>query len=95
MTREPVELVIFDCDGILVDSERTCVRVGAEIFAYLGVSFTQAEIVELFVGSSSETYTAIVAERLAGEGVVVFDDMRELAGLVGVFSRPGRRWFPG
>ncbi|MFJ8646342.1 HAD family hydrolase [Streptomyces sp. NPDC093546] len=60
----PVELVIFDCDGVLVDSERICVRVDAEIFAGLGVSFTEEEIVEHFVGSSSETYRAIVEERL-------------------------------
>ncbi|ORT54027.1 haloacid dehalogenase [Streptomyces sp. CB03238] len=56
--------MIFDCDGVLVDSERICVRVDAEICADLGASFTEAEIVEFFVGSSSETYTAIVEERL-------------------------------
>lgn len=35
MTRSPVELVIFDCDGVLVDSERICVKVDAVIMADL------------------------------------------------------------
>ncbi|ATW52936.1 haloacid dehalogenase [Streptomyces peucetius subsp. caesius ATCC 27952] len=56
--------MIFDCDGVLVDSERICVEVDAMIMADLGVAFTEAEIVELFVGSSAEVYTAVVEERL-------------------------------
>ncbi|WP_405774247.1 HAD family hydrolase [Streptomyces sp. NBC_00859] len=64
MTRNPVELVIFDCDGVLVDSERICVEVDAVIMADLGCSFTEAEIIERFVGSSTEVYTAAVEERL-------------------------------
>ncbi|MEU2430650.1 HAD family hydrolase [Streptomyces sp. NPDC007861] len=64
MTSPPVELVIFDCDGVLVDSERICVKVDAVITAELGCGFTEAEIVELFVGSSTEVYTAAVEERL-------------------------------
>ncbi len=64
MTGDPVELVIFDCDGVLVDSERICVTVDAMITADLGCTFTEAEIIERFVGSSTEVYTAAVEERL-------------------------------
>ncbi|MGP8303611.1 HAD family hydrolase [Streptomyces inhibens] len=64
MTRSPVELVIFDCDGVLVDSERICVKVDAMIMADLGCTFTEEEIIEKFVGSSTEVYTAAVEERL-------------------------------
>jgi HAD superfamily hydrolase (TIGR01509 family) len=64
MTGSGIELVIFDCDGVLVDSERICVEVDAVIMADLGCSFTEAEIIERFVGSSSEVYTAAVEERL-------------------------------
>ncbi|MFJ9738427.1 HAD family hydrolase [Streptomyces sp. NPDC101166] len=64
MMRSPVELVIFDCDGVLVDSERICVKVDAVVMADLGCAFTEAEIVERFVGSSNEVYTAAVEERL-------------------------------
>ncbi|MEU8892636.1 HAD family hydrolase [Streptomyces sp. NPDC048442] len=60
----PIELVIFDCDGVLVDSERICVKVDARITADLGCAFTEAEIIEKFVGSSDEVYTAAIAERL-------------------------------
>ncbi|MEU7010952.1 HAD family hydrolase [Streptomyces sp. NPDC046332] len=59
-----VELVIFDCDGVLVDSERIYCRVDREVFAALGAEFTEAEVVDHFVGSSSEMLTAIVEERL-------------------------------
>ncbi|MGW7364484.1 HAD family hydrolase [Streptomyces sp. NPDC054841] len=64
MTPPPVELVIFDCDGVLVDSERICVKVDAAITADLGCPFTEKEIVDLFVGSSTEVYTAAIEERL-------------------------------
>lgn len=64
MTAEPFELVIFDCDGVLVDSERIAVQVDARVFADLGCAFTEAEIVERLVGSSTEVWRAAVEERL-------------------------------
>jgi HAD superfamily hydrolase (TIGR01509 family) len=64
MNQDPVELVIFDCDGVLVDSERIYCRVDREVFASLGAEFTEAEIVDHFVGSSHEVLTAILEERL-------------------------------
>ncbi|MFH8711393.1 HAD family hydrolase [Streptomyces zaomyceticus] len=63
MTLEPAELVIFDCDGVLVDSERIYCRVDREVFAALGAEFTEAEVVEYFVGSSHDMLTTIVEER--------------------------------
>ncbi|MFH8725267.1 HAD family hydrolase [Streptomyces termitum] len=63
MTSPPVELVIFDCDGVLVDSERLYCRVDREVFAELGAVFTEAEVVEHFVGSPEEVWTALVEER--------------------------------
>jgi HAD superfamily hydrolase (TIGR01509 family) len=47
------DLVIFDCDGVLVDSERLAVRTEAEILASLGWRLTEAEVVERFVGRSA------------------------------------------
>lgn len=64
MTQEPVELVIFDCDGVLVDSERIYCRVDREVFATLGAEFTEEEMVEHFVGSSHELLTSILEERI-------------------------------
>ncbi|MFI9719197.1 HAD family hydrolase [Streptomyces sp. NPDC052396] len=61
---DPIGLVIFDCDGVLVDSERISVRVDAIMLADLGCDFTEAEIIERFVGSSGEVMRAAVEERL-------------------------------
>ena len=47
------ELVIFDCDGVLVDSERLAVRTEATILSGLGWPLTEADIVERFVGRSA------------------------------------------
>jgi len=47
------DLVILDCDGVLVDSERLAVRTEAEILTGLGWPLTESEIVERFVGRSA------------------------------------------
>lgn len=49
---EPVELVIFDCDGVLVNSEPIAVRTEARLLAELGWPLTEAEVVDRFVGRS-------------------------------------------
>ena len=46
------ELVIFDCDGVLVDSEPIAIRIDAMIFAEYGMPMSDAEIVDRFVGRS-------------------------------------------
>lgn len=48
----PVDLIIFDCDGVLVDSERLAVRTEAQLLADLGWTLTEDEIIERFVGRS-------------------------------------------
>ena len=48
----PFELVIFDCDGVLVDSERLAVRIDALVLAKMGWPLAEEEIVEGFVGRS-------------------------------------------
>lgn len=50
--QDPVELVIFDCDGVLVDSERLAIRVEAELLTELGWPLTEADVIERFVGRS-------------------------------------------
>lgn len=46
------DLVIFDCDGVLVDSERLCVEVEARLLTDLGWPLSPPEVVERFVGRS-------------------------------------------
>ena len=51
-----IDLVIFDCDGVLVDSERIAVGVDAVVLADLGWPLSEAEIIERFVGRSDEHF---------------------------------------
>lgn len=61
---QPIELVVFDCDGVLVDSERIAVRVDAVVLAGLGWELTEAEIIDRFTGRSSLSMTRQVEEHL-------------------------------
>jgi beta-phosphoglucomutase-like phosphatase (HAD superfamily) len=46
------QLVIFDCDGVLVDSERISTRIDVEVLTALGWSISQDEVIERFVGKT-------------------------------------------
>ncbi|GAA3045501.1 HAD family hydrolase [Kitasatospora sp. NPDC127116] len=69
---KPIELVIFDCDGVLVDSEVIAVRVLVRLGAEHGWPLTEAEAIELFVGRSEAANRATVAERLGAETAVLW-----------------------
>ena len=71
MTSHAFELVVFDCDGVLVDSEVIAVRVDQLVLADLGWELELDEIVERFVGRSEAHFIATVEEQLGvelGEG---------------------------
>lgn len=71
MTFHGFELVVFDCDGVLVDSEVIAVRVDQLVLADLGWELELEEIVERFVGRSEADFVAAVGEQLGielGEG---------------------------
>ena len=59
------ELIIFDCDGVLVDSEPIANRVMAEAIAGLGWPLTTADCIARFKGHHLDTVTAAVEDRLA------------------------------
>jgi HAD superfamily hydrolase (TIGR01509 family) len=63
-----IDLVIFDCDGVLVDSERLAVRIEAEVISALGWPLTEAEVIERFVGRS-DAYMQAEIERHIGTAV--------------------------
>jgi HAD superfamily hydrolase (TIGR01509 family) len=48
----PLQLIIFDCDGVLVDSERLVVQVITRALAQLDWAITEAEVIERFMGRS-------------------------------------------
>lgn len=61
---EPIELVIFDCDGVLVDSETLAAQISQRVLADLGCALPLHEIIEQFAGASAELYQARVAQLL-------------------------------
>jgi HAD superfamily hydrolase (TIGR01509 family) len=70
---DPVELVIFDCDGVLVDSERLAVRVEAALISELGWPLSESDVLERFVGRS-DAYMLGEIERVLGRGVPEWTD---------------------
>lgn len=50
--QRPPDLVIFDCDGVLVDSERVTNRVMQRNLAGYGLPLDLHEIIDLFVGGT-------------------------------------------
>jgi HAD superfamily hydrolase (TIGR01509 family) len=67
------ELVIFDCDGVLVDSERLTVSVEAEVLTDMGWPMTSADIVRDFMGKSDAANLAQIANRLGQAAADDFD----------------------
>jgi len=56
----PLQLVIFDCDGVLIDSERIAARTEASLLGELGFPLTVEELLARYVGlSASATRSAI------------------------------------
>ena len=84
MTR-PV-LVIFDCDGVLVDTERLTVGVEARVLTDLGWPHTAAEVVARWMGRSSAAQLADVEATLGAENTRLFDE-RTTRELTATFER--------
>ncbi|MER5864865.1 HAD family hydrolase [Kitasatospora sp. NPDC002040] len=61
---KPIELVIFDCDGVLVDSERIAARVQVRLGAEFGWPLTEEEVVDRFIGCSGPSIREQITERL-------------------------------
>ena len=64
MTPERLRLVIFDCDGVLVDSEALANCVVAEECTALGLPMTTAESTALFMGLRLSDIPPVIARRL-------------------------------
>jgi HAD superfamily hydrolase (TIGR01509 family) len=62
------DLVIFDCDGVVVDSERIVFEVFGAFIRSLGVNLTEAETREQFLGRTLAACMTIV-EQLSGKPV--------------------------
>jgi HAD superfamily hydrolase (TIGR01509 family) len=59
-----MSLVIFDCDGVLVDSEPISIRIDVEMFAEVGMTVSEQDVIERFVGRSPDLLARAVEEQL-------------------------------
>lgn len=59
--------VIFDCDGVLVDTESIAIRVEAQMFRELGHPLGEAEIAALFTGKSADYQADWLESRVGGD----------------------------
>jgi HAD superfamily hydrolase (TIGR01509 family) len=57
------ELVIFDCDGVLIDSEAIACRVDSSCLAELGITITAEEIMQRYLGISAATMCRDIEQR--------------------------------
>jgi len=63
----PFDLVIFDCDGVLVDSERLAVEVEAELITEAGWTLTPAQVASRFLGRSDDHMLAEIERQVGRE----------------------------
>jgi HAD superfamily hydrolase (TIGR01509 family) len=57
------ELIIFDCDGVLIDSEVIACRADAACFAEIGIAIPVEEILERYLGISMAAMRADIEAR--------------------------------
>ncbi len=77
-SHQPSErLVIFDCDGVLVDSEPVSISVLVDAMNRAGADITEADAYRLFLGRSLATVTDCLRDQYGMEaGPSFLDDMR-------------------
>jgi HAD superfamily hydrolase (TIGR01509 family) len=62
--RAPLRLVIFDCDGVIVDSEPIANRITARALAHVGWPVTEEESQERFLGMTLSDMIPVIETRL-------------------------------
>jgi HAD superfamily hydrolase (TIGR01509 family) len=70
---KPPALVIFDCDGVLVDTERLTVGVEARVLTDLGWEMSPEEVVRRWMGRTSQSQLADLEQRLGTERMREFE----------------------
>jgi HAD superfamily hydrolase (TIGR01509 family) len=83
MSAFPFAAVLFDCDGVLVDSEPITNRVLAEMLGELGWKLTVEESMRIFTGKAVKDEAALIEARtgftLTPEWLAGFRERRNLA----------------
>lgn len=74
-----IELLIFDCDGVLIDSELIACRIEADCLTQAGFPIDADEVRRRFVGRSEASMLAELAAERGGVVPAGFADMRRRA----------------
>src|SRR5579864_7355418 len=74
---DAVDLVIFDCDGVLVDSEAIAARAVAEALGAIGHEISAQAVGERFVGLSNKDMYAIIEAEMGRPLPATFNDDME------------------
>lgn len=80
-TNPQVDLIIFDCDGVLVDSEMISCRAHATTLARHGYAITEDQVLERFLGVSDRDARLMVEAELGRELPDDFDQQIKQATL--------------
>lgn len=67
-------LVIFDCDGVLVDSEIISAQVLSECLAEMGIHANQQDVLETYRGKSVADCIAMITQHLLDDGQLLDKD---------------------
>ncbi len=67
-----VDLVIFDCDGVLVDTERIAVRVNVTLGARYGWPLSEVDAVEHFMGRSAAEISELITTRVGADNAAAW-----------------------
>jgi len=73
-TTTPVQMVLFDCDGVVVDSERVTNQILRDDLAMRGLDLPLPEIMHLFVGGTMSG----VAKQASAKGALIPEDWLEI-----------------
>ena len=68
------DLVLFDCDGVLVDTERIQVAVQARLLTQLGWPMDDEQVVERWMGRTSAAQLADIREHLGEDAVRRYEE---------------------
>jgi HAD superfamily hydrolase (TIGR01509 family) len=60
----PPDLVIFDCDGVLVDSEPIAIKLDLLLLERVGLKLTEQELIDRFLGRSDSVLQEVIAAHL-------------------------------
>jgi HAD superfamily hydrolase (TIGR01509 family) len=74
---ERISLVIFDCDGVLVDSEVIACREDAACLSEAGFPVTPEEMARHFVGTSATSMLKTLAEQYKREPAANLNELRQ------------------